>query len=82
MLKFAAVAGLLCAVVLAGWVWTLDRRVQARFNEPFKSIPAHLYARPYTLQLGDRNSVADIRTELLSQGYRQVNEIQRPGKFR
>lgn len=81
VLKTLALLGLLCAVVLAGWVWTLDRRVQARFNEPFKSIPAHLYARPYTLQPGDRRSVDQIREHLLSQGYRQVNEIQRPGEF-
>jgi len=81
LLKTFAIIALLGALLLAGWIWTLDRRVQARFDTPFKSIPAHLYARPYTLRPGDAHEVSDLRAELLGQGYRQAKEISRPGDF-
>ncbi|MCP4010371.1 MAG: penicillin-binding protein 1B [Proteobacteria bacterium] len=81
LLKIFAIIALLVALVLAGWIWVLDRRIQARFDTPFKSIPAHLYARPYTLRPGDALEVSDIRTELLAHGYRQAKEIARPGDF-
>jgi len=81
LLKTFAVIALVCLVVLAGWIWALDRQVQARFEAPFKSIPAHLYARPYTLEPGDAHSVSDIRTDLLAQGYKQAKQISRPGDF-
>ena len=81
LLKSFVIIALLGALVLAGWIWTLDRRVQARFDTPFKSIPAHLYARPYTLRPGDAHEVSDIRAELLAHGYRHAKEITRPGDF-
>ncbi len=64
-----------------GWIWTLDRQVQARFDSPFESIPAHLYARPYRFDLKDSKSIDSIRSALLGQSYREVSEIKRPGEF-
>lgn len=81
LFKTAVVVGLLGAMVLVGWIWTLDRRVQTRFETPFRSIPAHLYARPYTLKPGDAQEMPDIRAELLAHGYTQAKEISRPGDF-
>jgi len=81
MIKIIASILLLATLATAAWVWTLDRRVQARFEDPFESIPAHLYARPYRFEPGNRSSVEGIRSALLSQAYRQVKEIKRPGEF-
>jgi penicillin-binding protein 1B len=81
LLKTLVVILIGCAVAFVGWVWTLDRQVQARFDTPFRSIPAHLYARPYTLKPGDAHTVSEMRTDLLSQGYKQAKEITRPGDF-
>ncbi len=81
LFKTFAIVTLICVVVLAVWVWTLDRKVQARFDEPFQSIPAHLYARPYTLKPGDAHTMSDIRVDLLAHGYKQVKQIARPGEF-
>jgi penicillin-binding protein 1B len=81
LFKVILILALACTVMLAGWIWMLDRRVQTRFNVPFKSIPAHLYARPYTLRLGDAHQVSEIRADLLKQGYNQVTEIAKPGDF-
>jgi penicillin-binding protein 1B len=81
LFKTFLVVLIVCAVALVGWVWTLDREVQARFDTPFRSIPAHLYARPYTLKPGDSHTVSDIRADLLSQGFKQAKEIIRPGDF-
>ena len=72
---------LICTVILAVWIWSLDRQIQARFDEPFESIPAHLYARPYTLKPGDAHTVSDIRADLLAHGYNQAKQISRPGEF-
>ena len=72
---------LLGALVLAAWLWTLDGRIQSRFNTPFKSIPAHLYAKPYTLTTGDVTDLTDIEAVLLSKGYRHVDNIAKPGDF-
>ncbi len=73
--------GLLAVMVLAFWMWQLDRRVQAGFNAPFSSIPAHLYAKPYTLALGDAHTMAEIKTVLIRRGYHQVSDISAPGDF-
>lgn len=81
LFKTFVIVILLSAVVLAGWIWTLDRRVQARFETPFKSIPAHLYARPYSLNPGDAHTVSEIRADLLAHGYKQAKQISRPGDF-
>jgi len=81
LLKTFALVAVVCLVVLVGWIWMLDRQVQARFEAPYKSIPAHLYARPYTLEPGDAHTVSGIRADLLAQGYKQAKQISRPGDF-
>ncbi len=81
LLKIVASGILLVALVVAAWVWTLDRRVQTRFETPFESIPAHLYARPYRFELGEPRTLESIRAALLSQAYREVSDIKRPGEF-
>lgn len=82
LFKLMAWLVVIALVVLAGWVWTLDRQVQSRFNTPFENIPAHLYARPYTLKIGDVQTLAEIRSVLMQRGYRAVPNIQRPGEFK
>jgi len=82
LLKLTAWLFLITLVVFAGWVWVLDRQVQSRFNTPFESIPAHLYARSYTLKIGDARSLAEMQMALTQRGYRSVPNIQRPGEFK
>ena len=81
LLKTLAWTIFLSVLFAGGWIWTLDRQVQARFDSPFESIPAHLYARPYRFDLKDSKSIDSIRSALLGQSYREVSEIKRPGEF-
>jgi len=82
LLKLTAWLFAISMVVLGGWIWTLDRQVQSRFNTPFESIPAHLYARPYTLKPGDARTLVALQSVLTQRGYRSVSNIQRPGEFK
>lgn len=81
LLKIMAWCIFITVLVFAGWVLWLDKKVQARFESPFESIPAHLYARPYSFSLADTKSISSSRAALLSQGYREVSDIKRPGEF-
>lgn len=81
LLKITAWCFFISVLAFAGWVLWLDKKVQARFESPFESIPAHLYARPYSFSLAESKSVGGIRAALLGQGYREVSDIKRPGEF-
>lgn len=72
---------LLGGLVLFGWMWQLDRRVQAGFNAPFKSIPAHLYARPFAVTVGQTLNPTLLKKRLLQQGYHHVKQISKAGDF-
>lgn len=81
LLKIMAWSLFISVLVFAGWLLWLDRKVQTRFDSPFESIPAHLYARPYSFSLTEPKSVSGVRAALLGQGYREVSDIKRPGEF-
>ena len=81
LLKLSFSLCLFAVVLLGAWIWYLDGRIQTSFKTPFKSIPAHLYARPYTLKVGEAVKMREIVAMLSTKGYHQVDRITKPGDF-
>ncbi len=81
ILKLTISLCLFCIAILGVWIWYLDGRIQTSFNTPFKSIPAHLYARPYTLKVGDTVNMRDLVAVLSAKSYHHVQRIAKPGDF-
>lgn len=79
--KVALWLGLLASVMMMAWLWQLDRKVQAGFNTPFKRVPAHLFSRPYGIEIKQKLNLSKLKKTLLIDGYRQVNNISSPGEF-
>jgi penicillin-binding protein 1B len=78
LLKLALVLLVLAA---AGLVY-LDAQIRDKFEGKRWALPAKVYARPLELYPGQALSSDDFRLELKGLGYRNVEQVSRPGSAR
>ncbi|MEM7611676.1 MAG: penicillin-binding protein 1B [Pseudomonadota bacterium] len=73
------------ALVFVGfalWVLYLDMQITRTFEARRWDLPAQIFAQPLELYQGRALRGADLAGQLRALGYRQVDEVQRPGQFR
>lgn len=79
--RLLAAACIVAAIVLAGYVLSLDREVRRQFDGRRWNLPAQVYARPLELYAGLAISADDLQRELTSLGYTRVNTVRLPGSY-
>lgn len=75
---------LLALVIVVGggaYVMQLDGIVREKFEGKRWAIPAKVYARPLTLQTGLPLGLSEVRSELASLNYRELEGAPTPGTF-
>ena len=81
LFKFACVFSLLACVLVAGYLFHLDRTITKTFEGRRWSIPAQVYAQPLELFTGIELSQAELRRELDRLGYQQRSTLDVPGTY-
>jgi penicillin-binding protein 1B len=81
ILKFFYQLGLICLLILVGYILWLDFRVTAEFSGRKWDLPSHIYARPLELFTGASVSQSEMIWELEQLGYRRVGSAQSKGQF-
>ena len=81
-LLWLLMAGIGCAMMVAGWVIHLDRVVTREFQGRHWSVPARVYAAPLDLYAGAPVSADDLEEELLRLHYRRGEPQTGPGVYR
>ena len=79
--KITAVFALLACVVVAGYLFQLDRTVTKTFEGRRWSIPAQVYAQPLELFTGIELSQAELGRELDRLGYQRRSTLDVPGTY-
>lgn len=67
--------------VLAGWIYLLDRSLTARFEGRLWDVPAHVYARPFSIYAGLKIDPAAFARHLEALGYRRLAGAPTNGTF-
>ena len=73
--------GLICLLILVGYMVWLDFRVTAEFSGRKWDLPSHIYARPLELFEGASVSQAELLWELDQLGYRRVESATSVGQY-
>lgn len=60
----------------------LDAQIRTKMQGDIWQLPVEVYAKIETIYLSEQPSIQQIKTQLLTNGYRQVNEINIPGDFK
>ncbi|MCP1674946.1 penicillin-binding protein 1B [Natronocella acetinitrilica] len=69
-------------ILTAGWLVSVDRAVQSRFEGVQWTIPATVYARPLELHAGLQLTRPQVLLELDAMGYHESASLERPGTWR
>ena len=72
---------LISLLVLAGWVFYLDRKVVTTFEGRRWDLPSRVYAQALELYPEREISIAMLSAELEASGYRPSADLSRPGRF-
>ena len=81
IIKFFYQLGLICLLILAGYMVWLDFRVTAEFSGRKWDLPSHIYTRPLELFVGAAVSRDELIWELEQLGYRRVDSARSVGQF-
>lgn len=81
IIKFFYQLGLICLLILVGYMVWLDFRVTAEFSGRKWDLPSHIYARPLELFVGAAVSRDELIWELEQLGYRRVDSARSVGQF-
>jgi len=81
LFKVGCVFSLLACVLVAGYLFHLDRTITKTFEGRRWSIPAQVYAQPLELFTGIELSQTELRAELDRLGYQQRNTLDVPGTY-
>jgi len=81
LFKIACVFALLASVLVAGYLFHLDRTISKTFEGRRWSIPAQVYAQPLELFTGIELSQAELGRELDRLGYQRSTQLDVPGTY-
>ncbi len=81
VLKFFYQIGLICVLLVAGYMVWLDFRVTSEFSGRKWDLPSHIYARPLELFVGASVSQEELLWELDQLGYRRVGSARSAGQY-
>lgn len=80
--KSIAWLALATALLLAGYLWKLDRTITETFEGRRWSVPAVVYAQPLEIYPGLELSQAEFIGELNRVGYEAAETVRHPGQFK
>ncbi|MEM1432686.1 MAG: penicillin-binding protein 1B [Pseudomonadota bacterium] len=82
ILLIATLALLILAVLLAGYLMQIDRRITSTFEGRRWSVPAIVYAQPLELYPGRLLDASALSAELERVGYLSRPDVRLPGEYR
>ncbi len=68
-------------LVMALWVFSLDRQIRQQFEGRRWTLPAKVYAQPQELYAGQALSADELQRELERLGYQRTGTLNRAGNF-
>src|ERR1700710_872556 len=68
-------------LVLALWIFSLDRQIRQQFEGRRWTLPDKVYAQPLELYAGQALTIDDLQRELERLGYQHIVRVTRPGNF-
>lgn len=81
-IKTLAWLALATTLLLAGYLWKLDRTITETFEGRRWSVPAVVFAQPLEIYPGLELNQAEFISELTRVGYEAVGNVRHPGQFK